>query len=48
MIHKAGEAAHGTALLFHGFSNKPHQMALLAKYLYDNDFNVYVPTLAGQ
>ena len=46
-FHPADEPIHGTALIFHGFSARPHQMWRLADYLYDNGFNFYQLTLAG-
>ncbi|HEY9849743.1 MAG TPA: alpha/beta hydrolase [Leptolyngbyaceae cyanobacterium] len=47
LFHPAGETIYGTALIFHGFSAKPHQMWRLADYLFRNGFNVYQATLAG-
>lgn len=46
-FHPAGEPIRGTALIFHGFSSKPHQMWRLADYLYNNGFNFYQATIAG-
>ena len=46
-FHPAGEPIRGTALIFHGFSARPHQMWRLADYLYSNGFNFYQVTLAG-
>jgi hypothetical protein len=37
----------GTVVLFHGYSNKPHQMSLLGQYLFQAGYNVYIPALAG-
>jgi alpha-beta hydrolase superfamily lysophospholipase len=47
-FHPAGEPIAGTVLIFHGFSARPHQMWRLADYLFDNGFNFYQVTLAGQ
>ncbi|MEB3294980.1 MAG: hypothetical protein VKJ24_17625 [Synechococcales bacterium] len=47
LFHPAGHVIRGTVLLFHGFSAKPHQMARLASYLFENGFNVYQPAIAG-
>jgi alpha-beta hydrolase superfamily lysophospholipase len=47
LLHAAGDAIHGTVLMFHGFSAKPHQMWRLADYLFRNGFNVYQAGLAG-
>jgi len=46
-FHEAGEAIRGTVLIFHGFSNKPHQMWRLADYLFYNGCNVYQANVAG-
>jgi pimeloyl-ACP methyl ester carboxylesterase len=46
LFHDAGQAVRGTVLMFHGFSGIPHQMSLLADYLFRNGFNVYQATLA--
>jgi len=46
-FHPAGEPIHGTVMIFHGFSMRPHQMWRLANYLFDNGFNIYQLTLAG-
>lgn len=46
-FHPAGEPIHGTILIFHGFSARPHQMWRLADYLYNNGFNFYQVALAG-
>ena len=40
-LHPPGKGIRGTVLLFHGFTSRPHQMAVLEKYLFDNGFNVY-------
>jgi pimeloyl-ACP methyl ester carboxylesterase len=47
LFHEPGETIQGTVLLFHGFSNRPHQMWRLADYLFQNGFNVYQANLAG-
>nr|WP_290221185.1 alpha/beta hydrolase-fold protein [Trichocoleus desertorum] len=47
LFHEPGQTILGTVLMFHGFSAKPHQMWRLAKYLFQNGFNVYQATLAG-
>ncbi|MBD2122475.1 alpha/beta fold hydrolase [Trichocoleus sp. FACHB-262] len=47
LFHEPGQTVHGTILMFHGFSAKPHQMWRLAEYLFQNRFNVYQATLAG-
>jgi len=47
LFHEPGQTIHGTVLMFHGFSAKPHQMWRLAEYLFQNGFNVYQATLAG-
>ncbi|MEP0871104.1 hypothetical protein NDA01_14940 [Trichocoleus desertorum AS-A10] len=47
LFHEPGQTVHGTILMFHGFSAKPHQMWRLADYLFRNGFNVYQATLAG-
>ncbi|MBD2093680.1 alpha/beta hydrolase [Trichocoleus sp. FACHB-591] len=47
LFHEPGQTVHGTILMFHGFSAKPHQMWRLAEYLFQNGFNVYQATLAG-
>ena len=46
-FHPPGQPIRGTLLIFHGFSNKPHQMSLLANYLFQNGFNFYQPSIAG-
>jgi esterase/lipase len=46
-FHDAGETIHGTVVIFHGFSGKPNQMALLSDYLFANGFNYYQTNLAG-
>ncbi|MGD1937733.1 MAG: alpha/beta fold hydrolase [Cyanophyceae cyanobacterium] len=48
LFHEPGESIHGTVLMFHGFSARPHQMWRLADYLFKNGFNVYQANLAGQ
>lgn len=47
LFHEPGQPIHGTVMLFHGFSAKPHQMWRLADYLFQNGFNVYQCNLAG-
>jgi alpha-beta hydrolase superfamily lysophospholipase len=47
LFHEANTPVKGTALMFHGFSAQPHQMARLADYLFRNGFNVYQANLAG-
>lgn len=47
LFHGADEPIHGTVMLFHGYSARPHQMWRLADYLFKNGFNVYQCTLAG-
>ena len=46
-FHPAGAPICGTVLIFHGFSDRPHQMWRLADYLYNNGFNFYQAPLAG-
>jgi pimeloyl-ACP methyl ester carboxylesterase len=46
-FHDAGESIHGTVLIFHGFSAKPHQMSRLTDYLFENGFNFYQANMAG-
>ncbi len=48
MFHQAGKPIRGAVLLFHGFSSRPHQMSVLAQYLFDNGYDVYLPNLYGQ
>jgi alpha-beta hydrolase superfamily lysophospholipase len=48
LFHEPGQPIHGTILMFHGFSARPHQMWRLADYLFTNGFNVYQVNLAGQ
>ena len=47
LLHEPGETIRGTVILFHSFSNTPHQMRRLANYLFHNCFNVYQPSLAS-
>ncbi|AFY39623.1 hypothetical protein Lepto7376_3418 [[Leptolyngbya] sp. PCC 7376] len=47
LFHPPGKKIHGTVMLFHGFSARPHQMWRLADYLFTNGFNVYQCTIAG-
>jgi pimeloyl-ACP methyl ester carboxylesterase len=47
LFHEPGQPIQGTVILFHGLSNRPHQMRLLASYLFENGFNVYQSTIAG-
>lgn len=46
-FHDVGTRVHGTAVVFHGGAGRPSDMVLIAKYLFDNNFNVYLPALAG-
>lgn len=46
-FHQPGQPIHGTVMIFHGFSARPHQMWRLSSYLFENGFNVYQCTLAG-
>lgn len=47
LFHAPDQPIHGTVMMFHGFSAKPHQLWRLADYLFQNGFNVYQCTLAG-
>jgi pimeloyl-ACP methyl ester carboxylesterase len=47
LFHEPGHPILGTVMVFHGFSNRPHQMWRLASYLFQNGFNVYQAGLAG-
>ena len=47
LFHEPGRPIYGTVMIFHGFSNRPHQMWRLADYLFKNGFNVYQVSLAG-
>jgi pimeloyl-ACP methyl ester carboxylesterase len=47
LFHEPDRPILGTVMMFHGFSNRPHQMWRLADYLFRNGFNVYQVSLAG-
>lgn len=46
-FHPPEKQIFGTVIIFHDFSAIPHQMSLLAEYLFRNQFNIYQPSLAG-
>jgi esterase/lipase len=41
MFHAAGKKVYGTVIFFHGFTNRPEEMAPLASYLFHGGMNVY-------
>lgn len=46
-IHPPGVKTHGTVILWHGGFGMPDNLKLFGRYLFENNFNVFLPPLAG-